>query len=112
MESDDLQIVVTAIIINAQIGGNLSTVLESAISTIRDRMHLLGEIRSLTSYARYVGNFLTLMPFITGLAIFIFSPGYFDTVKTSIIPQIILGGALVGVVIGNIWIRRLVKIRV
>lgn len=112
MESDDLQIVVTAIIINSQIGGNLSTVLESAISTIRDRMHLLGEIRSLTSYARYVGNFLTLMPFITGLAIFLLSPGYFDTVKTSLITQIFLGAALVGVVIGNIWIRRLVQIRV
>jgi len=112
MESDDLQIVVTAIIINSQIGGNLSTVLESAISTIRDRMHLLGEIRSLTSYARYVGNFLTLMPFITGLAIFLLSPGYFDTVKTSLITQIFLGAALVGVVIGNIWIRQLVQIRV
>ena len=46
MASDDLQIVVTAIIINAQVGGNLSTVLEATISTIRDRMHLLGEIRS------------------------------------------------------------------
>jgi len=112
MESDDLQIVVTAIIINSQIGGNLSTVLESAISTIRDRMHLLGEIRSLTSYARYVGNFLTLMPFIAGLLIFLLSPGYFDTVKTSLITQIFLGAALVGVVLGNIWIRRLVKIRV
>lgn len=112
MESDDLQIVVTAIIINSQIGGNLSTVLESAIATIRDRMHLLGEIRSLTSYARYVGNFLTLMPFITGLAIFLLSPGYFDTVKTSLITQITLGAALVGVVFGNIWIRRLVQIRV
>lgn len=112
MDSDDLQIVVTAIIINSQIGGNLSTVLEAAISTIRDRMHLLGEIRSLTSYARYVGNFLTLMPFITGLAIFLLSPGYFDTVKTSLITQIFLGAALVGVVLGNIWIRRLVQIKV
>jgi len=112
MESDDLQIVVTAIIINSQIGGNLSTVLESAISTIRDRMHLLGEIRSLTSYARYVGNFLTLMPFITGLIIFIMSPSYFDTVETSVITQIFLGVAFIGVILGNIWIRRLTQIRV
>lgn len=112
MESDDLKIVVTAIIINSQIGGNLSSLLNSAISTIRDRMHLLGEIRSLTSYARYVGNFLTLMPFVTGLAIFLLSPGYFDTAKTSPITQISLGAAIVGVIIGNIWIRQLVKIRV
>jgi tight adherence protein B len=112
MESDDLQIVVTAIIINTQVGGNLSTVLASTIETIRDRMQLFAEIRSLTSYSRYVGNFLTLMPFVTGLAIFILSPGYFDTVKTSIITQLILVVALLGVIIGNIWIRSIVKIKV
>jgi len=112
MESDDLQIVVTAIIINAQVGGNLSTVLGAAIATIRDRMQLSSEIRSLTSYSRYVGNFLTLLPFITGLAIFVLSPNYFDTVGTSLITQIILGAAVVGVILGNIWIRQLVKIKV
>lgn len=112
MESDDLQIVVTAVIINAQVGGNLSTVLEAAISTIRDRMQLLGEIRSLTSYARYVGNFLSMLPFLAGLIIFFLSPGYFDTVKTSFLTQILLGSALVSVVIGNIWVRQIVKITV
>lgn len=112
MESDDLQIVITAIIINSQVGGNLSTVLESAISTIRDRMHLLGEIRSLTSYARYVGNFLTLMPFITGLAIFLINPRYFDTVKTSLFTQLALVAALIGIILGNIVIRSMVRIRV
>ncbi len=112
MSSDDMQIVVTAIIINSQVGGNLSTVLESTISTIRDRMHLFGEIRSLTSYARYVGNFLTLMPFIMGFIIFLMAPDFFATVKTSIITQGILLMALVGLVIGNIWIRRIVQIKV
>jgi tight adherence protein B len=112
MASDDLQIVVTAIIINAQVGGNLSTVLESTIYTIRDRMRLFGEIRSLTSYARYVGNFLTLMPFIMGFAVFALSPGYFDTVKTSLITQVIFLMALLGVLVGNFWIRRIVRIKV
>jgi tight adherence protein B len=86
--------------------------LEATISTIRDRMHLLGEIRSLTSYARYVGNFLTMMPFLTGFAVFLLSPDYFDTVKTSSITQIIFLMALVGVIIGNVWIRQIVKIKV
>lgn len=112
MESDDLQIVVTAIIINAQVGGSLATVLEGAISTIRDRMQLLGEIRSLTSYARYVGTFLTMMPFITGLLIFMITPGYFETVTTSLLTQVIFMTALFMMVIGNIWIRRLIQIRV
>ncbi len=112
MDNDDLQIVVTAIIINAQVGGNLSTVLEATIKTIRDRMQLMGEIRSLTSYARYVGNFLTLMPFLAGIAIFVINPAFFDTVTTSIITQIIFLLAFLGVIIGNIWIRQIVKIKV
>jgi tight adherence protein B len=112
MASDDLQIVVTAIIINSQVGGNLSTVLESTISTIRDRMQLFGEIRSLTSYARYVGNFLTLMPFIMGILVFILSPDYFSAVRTSALTQIVFLMALVGIIIGNIWIRRIVRVKV
>lgn len=112
MENDDLQIVVTAIIINSQVGGDLSTVLEASISTIRDRMHLMGEIRSLTAYSRYVGYFLTALPFLTGGVIFIFSPDYFDTVKTSLLVQIIFGAALIGIIIGNVWISRIVKIKV
>lgn len=112
MESDDMQIVVTAIIVNSQVGGNLSTVLESIISTIRDRMHLFGEIRSLTSYAKYVGNFLSLMPFILGFAIFLMSPGFFSTIKTSTITQVIMLIAVVLLVIGNIWIRRIVHIKI
>lgn len=112
MSSDDMRIVVTAIIINSQVGGSLATVLESTISTIRDRMHLFGEIRSLTSYARYVGNFLSLMPFIMGFVIFLMAPDFFDSVRTSIITQGILAMALIGLVIGNVWMRRIVQIKV
>ena len=112
MASDDMRIVVTAIIINSQVGGSLSTVLDSTISTIRDRMHLYGEIRSLTSYGRYVGNFLSLMPFILGFILFLLAPDYFDTVKTSMLTRAILLFALFGIIIGNIWIRRIIKINV
>ncbi|MBA4383674.1 MAG: hypothetical protein C0410_02970 [Anaerolinea sp.] len=112
MESDDLQIVVTAIIVNMQVGGNLSTILDSIIDTIRDRMHLYGEVKSLTSYARYVGNFLSIMPFVTALIIFLITPGYFDTVLDKPITQIIGLFALTSVVIGNIWIRKISKVRV
>jgi len=112
MDNDDLQIVITAIIINSQVGGDLSTILEESIATIRDRIHLMGEIRSLTAYSRYVGYFLTALPFLTGGVIFLFSPEYFDTVKTSLLVQVIFGAAFVGIIIGNIWISRIVQVKV
>ncbi len=112
MDNDDLQIVVTAIIINDQVGGNLTTVLESTIITIRDRLQLQGEIRTLTSYSRYVGNFLSLLPFFAGLAIYLLNPGYFDSLETSLLTQILFVMALLGIIVGNIWMRQIIKIKV
>lgn len=112
MQSDDLQIVVTAIVLNSQMGGNLSTILEATIDTIRDRIHLFSEIRSLTSYSRYVGWIISVLPLVTALIVFLLNPEYFDAVKTSLITQIIFIIAFLGVIIGNILIRRVMKIRV
>jgi tight adherence protein B len=82
MQSDDLQIVVTAIVLNSQMGGNLSTILEATIGTIRDRIHLFSEIRSLTSYSRYVGMIISILPLLTALIVFLLNPDYFEAVKT------------------------------
>jgi Flp pilus assembly protein TadB len=52
------------------------------------------------------------MPFVAGVLIFLVSPDYFDGVKTSSLTQIIFLAAFFGIIIGNIWIRRIVRIRV
>lgn len=112
MESDDLQLAVTAIIINTQVGGNLTTMLSVVTDTIRARYQLFGEVRALTSYARYAGYLLTFLPFGTGVAMFLLSPEYYAVSITTSITQIILGVALVLVIIGNIWLRQVAKIEV
>ncbi len=112
MENDDLHMVVVAIIINSQVGGNLTTMLNAVTNTIRARIFLFGEVRALTSYARYAGYFLTLLPFITALAIYLVNPGYFDVVPESTISQIILAVAMLLLLLGNIIIRRIIRIRI
>lgn len=112
MESDDLYMVVTAIIINSQVGGNLTTMLTAVTDTIRQRIYLFGEVRALTAYARYAGYFLTLLPFITGLVIYFANPTYFDKVPQSIIAQLILALAAIMLILGNLWVRRIVKIKI
>ena len=112
MQNDDLYLVVTSIIINLQVGGNLTTMLTSVTDTIRARIYLFSEIRALTSYARYAGLLLTLLPFITGLAIFFLNPTYFDKVPQSIISQLMLCMAVVLLIMGNIWMRLIIKIKV
>jgi tight adherence protein B len=98
--------------LNTQMGGSLAAILEATIDTIRERIHLYGEIRSLTSYARYVGLLISLLPFLTALVIYLLNPGYFDTVKTSLIAQLILLMALISIFFGNFLIRQTMKIRV
>jgi tight adherence protein B len=112
MQGDDLQIIVTAIIINNQLGGNLSTLLEATIETIRDRIQLFSEVRSLTAYTRIVSYIISLLPLFLAVIIFLLSPGYFDSVKTSLLAQIILLLGLIGIIIGNITMRLIMRIRI
>ena len=112
MVSDDLNLVVTAININSQVGGNLTAMLTAVTETIRERIKLLGEVRVLTSYARYSSYILTLLPFIVTAILFILNPKYIGGLFVWGPILIIPIGALIGVLLGNIWIRRLARIEV
>jgi tight adherence protein B len=112
MESDDLYLVVTAIIINMQVGGNLSMILDTVTDTIRNRIYLLGEVRSLTAYARYASYLLSALPFITVVALAVISPSYIEVLLSPGITRVILIYAVISLILGNIWLRRLSKIDV
>ena len=112
MQSDDLYLVVSAITINMQIGGNLTMILESVTDTIRNRIYLFGEIRSLTSYARYTSYLLSALPFITALVLVILSPTYFEQLLQPGLTRYILIYAFISLILGNIILRQVSKIEV
>ncbi len=74
VDSEDLELMVTAIQIQSQVGGNLATVLDSIAFTIRERVRIHREIQTLTAMQRYSGYVITLLP--VGLAglLFLISP--------------------------------------
>jgi len=111
MQNDDLYLVVTAININSQVGGNLVTMLQAVTSTIRERIRLFGEVRVLTSQQRFGSLILTFLPIGIGAGMFVINPEY---MRRLFDPQIICIpiGAAIGIVLGNIAIRRLGKIEV
>lgn len=74
--SEDLDLVVTAIDIQREVGGNLADVLESISDTIRERVKLKGEIRVLTSQVRFSGTALALMPIFLFFIIYRLNPSY------------------------------------
>ncbi len=112
MESDDLYLVVSAVTINMQVGGNLGQILEAVTETIRNRIYLFSEIRALTSYARYTSYLLTLLPFLTAFVLAIISPTYFEQLLQPGITRIILYYAVGSLILGNIVLRRVSKIDV
>jgi tight adherence protein B len=112
MDSDDLYLVVNAVVINSQVGGNLTQIMDSTIETIRNRIFLLGEIRALTSYARYTSYLLTLLPVITAVVLVVISPTYFERFLDPGITRYILIYAVISMIIGNIVMRRVGRIEV
>jgi len=117
--SEDLELMVTAIQIQSQVGGNLATVLDSIAYTIRERIRIIGEINTLTAMQRYSGYVITLLP--VGLAgiLFLISPSYISKMLES--PPEMFGlplgiiffiVGLISMAIGYMLIRRIVDIKV
>jgi tight adherence protein B len=75
--SDDLDLVITAINIQREVGGNLAEILETISFTVRERVRIKGEIRVLTSQQRYTGRFLALMPIIVSGILYLVNRPYF-----------------------------------
>ena len=117
--SEDLELMVTAIQIQSQVGGNLATVLDSIAFTIRERVRIKGEINTLTAMQRYSGYVITLLPIGLGGLLFLISPTYI-TVMLDKPPEmfglplgvIFFAVGLLSMGIGYFFIRRIVDIKV
>jgi tight adherence protein B len=117
--SEDLELMVTAIQIQSQVGGNLATVLDAIAFTIRERVRIQGEIQTLTAMQRYSGYVITLLPVGLAALLFLISPSYMENMLEN--PPEMLGLPLgivffiIGLIsmgIGYIFIRRIVDIKV
>ena len=119
VRSDDLELMATAISIQHNVGGNLAEILDSIAYTIRERVRIKGEIRTLTAQQRLSGYVVGLLPI--GLAGFLFiaAPGFMapmfdDSVNIAGLPAgviiLIFGGFMM--FIGFMFIRKIVDIEV
>lgn len=74
--SEDLDFVVTAINVQREVGGNLSEILDTISFTIRERVRIKGEIRSMTAQVRTSGIVLSMIPLFLTIALWFISPDY------------------------------------
>ncbi len=112
VQSNDLDLVVTAINIQQEVGGNLATILETISDTIRQRVRIHGEIRVITTQQKTTGYILSGLPFGVGGIIFIINPNYmlrlFKPGWTLALPVI----AFIAMLVGFLIIRKIVDIEV
>jgi len=120
--SEDLDLVITAVNIQREVGGNLAEVLDSISFTIRERVRIKGEVRVLTSQGRASGWIITLLPAAMALILYGINPEYvgqlFFKQPPWIIPNVFpCGWALTGVTLimvaaGGFAIQKIVDIEV
>ena len=119
VKSEDFELMATAISIQHQVGGNLAEILDSIAFTIRERIRIKGEIRTLTAQQRMSGYVVGGLPFFLAFFIFLAAPKFFDPMFVSP-PDVIgipLGVILFGIAVaamgaGFMFIRKIVDIEV
>ena len=110
--SQDLRYFVTAVIIQSETGGNLSEILENIGLIIRDRLQLKGKVKGLTAEGRFSALILSLLPFVTFLALYFMNRKYVMTLFRDPMGPKLLTGALISIGIGIFIMKRMVAIKV
>jgi tight adherence protein B len=109
VDSSDLDLALTAVLIQRQVGGNLAEVLDGIAATIRERFKLKGDIKTLTAQGRVSGLIISFLPIALAVVIFLMNPPYINVVRAPL-GRMMLVSSAVGMVAGFIWVRRIVNI--
>jgi tight adherence protein B len=104
--------VITAILIQRTVGGNLAEILDNVAHTMRERERIRGEIRTLTSQQRMTGYVIGGIPVGLALIFSVISPSFISLLFTESLGRMMLGGAVGLEVIGFFVISRIVNIEV
>lgn len=111
-DDEDVDMFVTAMIIQRQVGGNLSEVLDTISNTIRERVRLKGQVSTLTAQSKLSAIVICLLPIGLALIMSLINPGYISKLFTEPLGLVMLGGAGFLMLIGIFILTRLVKIDV
>ena len=108
----DVQMLVTAINILKETGGDLSQTFDNIVFTIRERQKLEKKIQALTAMGRFQGLIVTLIPFVLAVIFFIMDPQMIMPMFTTTLGWIMLAVMIGLQVIGGFLIRKIVTIKV
>lgn len=112
MPTDDVELVVTAILVSREVGGSLAEVMDNIARTIRERHQIEGKIRALTSQGRMQAVILALVPVALAFAIHWLNPGLFEPMISTVPGWGLIFLIAVLEFIGVLVVRKIVHIEV
>lgn len=112
MPSGDLELLVEALLIQRQVGGNLAYLLDKIVETTREREKIANQVKTLTAQGRLSGIIISLLPVGLGAVIYVINPEYITTLFVEPIGRIMLAVAAIGGVIGFLLVRKITTIEV
>jgi tight adherence protein B len=102
----------SAVMLQRQTGGNLSEILNRLSHIIRERFRLKGQVKAASAHGRLTATVLTLLPIGTLAGLVITSPGYLDPLLTNPTGRKIIAVGILAQIVGNFFIRKIIKIKV
>jgi len=112
VKSEDLDLIVTAVNIQRQVGGNLAEVLDNISVTINERVRIRGELKTLTAQGRISGIIVALLPIFLAGGISVINPSYMAIFFSHPLGLILTVSAVFSELIGIFAIRKIVDIEV
>jgi tight adherence protein B len=108
----DVRILVTAILIQREVGGNLAEILDNLSAVIRARFTIRRQIRVYTAQGRMTGYLLSVLPIFIFTILYMLNPQYMSILFTDPIGKILIVVAITMQLMGFLWIRKIIKIEI
>ena len=108
----DIRFFTSSVLLQKQTGGNLSEILVRLAYIIRERFRLKGQVRAASAHGRMTATILTVLPIATMIGLLIVAPGYLQGMANDTDGRKLIAGALVAQVLGNYFIRKIIRIKV
>jgi tight adherence protein B len=108
----DLRFFSSAVMLQKQTGGNLSDILTRLSYVIRERFRLRGQVKAASAHGKMTAMILGGLPIVTVIALMFVAPGYLDGMADDPDGKKLIAGAIVGQIVGNLVIRKIINIQV
>jgi tight adherence protein B len=108
----DVRFFSSSVVLQRQTGGNLSEILNRLSHIIRERFRLKGQVKAVSAHGRLTATILTLLPIATLGGLVLTSPGYLDPLLTNPTGRKLIYAGIMAQVVGNFFIRKIIKIKV